>query len=1391
MNILFRFAFSSLFILNSINILNAQDLFFSEFSPDGGRSRLEIFNPKKQDLNLDGYSVRFCLNTANSIGTFPDSPTHYSYFDLSGIVLAPLGTYVIVGFEANEGYQLKADKVVYDTYDPGDYIMHFYNDDALGLFRNDTLIDIIGEESVREIWDISGVATVTSHTENGAKTMIRKPDIMIGNPDWDDSRGYVSSLGYTTADSSEWLILENSFDNLGEHDINISDIALIKLSEFGISIKSGESLIDFGSLDLGNSLTKKILVQNMGDIDLLVTNIQSSDANFTFSPSSFNLAQNEADTLSLTYTPSASGTYSSVITLFSNSISNSEFEINAKGSGTSLDPADTIRFFISPDGSDLNNGETPEFPLRTIQAALDKTKDLARPEQEQMSPMPAPSDNPILGTTETYWDEISAHLENMTYRVEIHLLPGFYFLESPILIDNSVGGNIHFIGDWESGAEDQIRNSFNLKGTDPLWLELPVEKVPVVSGGQIIDNWRDTTVNGVTAWVTDLPEVAAGNWYFKALFVNGRRAIRSRFPKEGTFRITEILLPTTGEDTKKSDRVRIADGDMGNWQNLSDVEMVHLHRWVDERIPVKSIDISSGIVTLEYKPSYDMDGSHPIHGAGLSAYYSDHVFETMSEPGEWYLNRNMGKLFYIPNPGEEKTVTEIIAPRLLNLITIKGNSYINKYLWNISFKKIGFMHTESNISDHIGTGNANTYGDGAVAFEDSRAPEVSACFFAHLGDLALELRSGTMGGQIGANIFRDLGSGATSSYHLTTSVEYFRRTGYNHFFDNDILGYGRYYHGEVAMRNTNSIYLNNEHNLIRDGYLGAITLTSSRTTVLSYGYANKIHKNKIYDIGQGELSDFGGIYTTGYQPYSEISNNLVFNTEGRDYTSPSIYVDDNTTHIVFKNNILYFSNLSTLQEKCHYNLFENNIVAFGARNALYTRTSSFEFSEDVLNLGVKPTEFYHNIFLQNGGISLFKGPETGSDMTLQHKGDNNLFWDYTSIRMDINENQSFTQWQSVSGDDAVSVVADPLFKDPFHGDFTILSGSPTEDIGFTPIDMSDVGPRKAVWDDLGAVWINYPDESQRPEFLASDIPGLQMWISAKDLTEGEVSVWKDRTSNRFSFYQFYEDLMPYVDPEGLNGFPVVSFDGNSWMSSAHKSLEISGNFGVFKDDDFTIFTIARSTGDDQVVLAKAEPGEAGSWRIGESQNAFCWGSNNEVGSADNEFTIRSYRRNSDTLEYFINGSIDSTLSTEISSTFNSNWSQFYLGNSGASHSSKLIGDIAEILVYRGSLSDDDMIKITQYLRSEWGIAEPITSIEEQNLSFIFFPNPANEIINVKLKKEAVAIQLFDYSGKVIRNNYPGSVLNFTIPLENMAPGVHLMNIEYTDGDYERSKFIKK
>ena len=73
--------------------------------------------------------------------------------------------------------------------------------------------------------------------------------------------------------------------------------------------------------------------------------------------------------------------------------------------------------------------------------------------------------------------------------------------------------------------------------------------------------------------------------------------------------------------------------------------------------------------------------------------------------------------------------------------------------------------------------------------------------------------------------------------------------------------------------------------------------------------------------------------------------------------------------------------------------------------------------------------------------------------------DSNLVWDMAGEVFCTGERIPVKQMQAM-GLFKNALVADPGFADPENGDFTLPENSPAYDIGFQPIDMSDVGIRE-------------------------------------------------------------------------------------------------------------------------------------------------------------------------------------------------------------------------------------------------------------------------------------------------------------------------------------------
>jgi hypothetical protein len=128
------------------------------------------------------------------------------------------------------------------------------------------------------------------------------------------------------------------------------------------------------------------------------------------------------------------------------------------------------------------------------------------------------------------------------------------------------------------------------------------EKV-VLSGGHRIENGRWGELNGMKVWVMDIPDVKAGTWRFRQLFVNGERRPRTRLPKQGEYPI-ESLPGYTGDFLRSPTKQFIyAPGDIvPTWRNLRDVEVVGITRWLDNRLPIESVNAKTRTVAFD-RPS--------------------------------------------------------------------------------------------------------------------------------------------------------------------------------------------------------------------------------------------------------------------------------------------------------------------------------------------------------------------------------------------------------------------------------------------------------------------------------------------------------------------------------------------------------------------------------------------------------------------------------------------------------------------------------------------------------------------------------------------------------------------------------------------------------------------
>jgi hypothetical protein len=632
--------------------------------------------------------------------------------------------------------------------------------------------------------------------------------------------------------------------------------------------------------------------------------------------------------------------------------------------------------------------------------------------------------------------------------VTVYVHGGTYALKQPLLF-----------GPEDSGAANC-----------PVTYRAFQNETPVFSGGRAITGWKEVTVDGKHLWAAEIPAVKDGTWYFRELWANGERRQRARGPNQGFYRMAGVPdLDVKAPYHIGQKRFQYSPGEIQKWDNFSDVEVVILHFWVSTRRPMASIDEEKRIVTLTQPSSMRMTdgfGKTPE----LARYYVENAFELLDAPGEWYLNRKTGTIYYMPMPGEKIGSFEAVAPVLDQLMTLEGDPRADRFVENLTFRGLTFSHAEWWLPANVRGGQyqeqASADVPAAIRAYGMRNSSFEACKVSHISDYGIHLSRGCSRDRIVACELFDLGGGGIKvgepdkEGHIhpdENGVVHDQPSEETHdieIADNHIHDGGKVFHqamGIIVFQCYNNAI---SHNHVHHLYKNAISVGWSWGFGKSLARNNTIEWNHIHDIGNGWFNDGGAIYTLGIQPGTVIRNNLMHDIGSVVYGGRGVYLDQASSGIVAENNIAYHTTGGGYAQT----LGKNNIV----RNNIFALAKMMQIEPNgggswiAKNPGVNSFTFERNIVYLAPEGNLLKEKWIDSKVVMR----NNLYWREGGGEIKAGP-ESWAQWRA-RGLDEGSMVADPLFVDPAKGDFRLKPGSPALKIGFEPFDLSGVGPRPAV-----------------------------------------------------------------------------------------------------------------------------------------------------------------------------------------------------------------------------------------------------------------------------------------------------------------------------------------
>ena len=461
---------------------------------------------------------------------------------------------------------------------------------------------------------------------------------------------------------------------------------------------------------------------------------------------------------------------------------------------------------------------------------------------------------------------------------------------------------------WLSGG-DYVRTSAlalaaadsGMAGAPVVWRARKGES-PRLLGGRKLTGFQTVTD---TAMLARLPEVAQGKVQqvdLKALgitdygemrsrgfgrpitlahcelFYGGRPMTLARWPNEGEFeRIAGnpeagIMKDEHGGKTGKLEEGFLFEGDRPRrWQDISDL-WVHGYwswDWANSYERVASIDLDKHL--LKTVAPYGLYSFRQ-----KQRYYFLNVIEELDQPGEWFLDRKSGLLYFWPpailNPPAGKqvpseTLLSLLAQPLLKMTAVS----------HVTFQGLTLEAARGN----------------AIEINGGASNRVAGCVIRNIGNYGVMINGGTGHGVQSCDLV-DTGDGGVS---MDGGDRQTLRPG-GHFVENcRFQRQGRWSKCYVPAILIGGVGQLASHNLIAD---------HPHCGILYGGNDHRIEFNEIHHIAL-ETGDVGAIYAG--RDYTirgnRIRYNFIHNTGGVGMGSMGIYMDDNVSGAEIYGNVFY------------------------------------------------------------------------------------------------------------------------------------------------------------------------------------------------------------------------------------------------------------------------------------------------------------------------------------------------------------------------------------------------------------------------------------------------------------------------------------------------------
>ena len=618
---------------------------------------------------------------------------------------------------------------------------------------------------------------------------------------------------------------------------------------------------------------------------------------------------------------------------------------------------------------------------------------------------------------------------------------------------------------------------------------------PVIRGSVALTGWEP---HEGAIMRCALPESGGRKWKFRQLFLNGERQIRARWPRRdpadplyGGWAFIEAAIPDGNERTAEFRYEPTQPPRQWSRPDLAEMLVFPWYCWVNDIIPLVDADPAERRIRVARPPLYPSMTLLPGN-----RFIVENVLEELRGPGEWCLDHEQGIVYYQP-PAELGENDRVTVPVTERLIELSGTPAAPVQFVHIS--GLTFTETLSLFPDHDSCGagwHSPTQCGGSVCLENAEDCRVDDNVFRAVGDDAVRLHGHSARNRVAGNDISWSGASGVSlaseasanAGTWTDAADLKNRAGSYIRVEGNVITNNHIHHCGVLKKNCAGVQvfgITSVDNVISHN---RIHHTSDKGITIQDGFGPLLVEcNELHDIAR-EICDTGAIMVNRWfalEDDEELRHGSVFRfnlirnvigcgayherrkaetrvrtkADGKiwsPYYTWGIYFDNSGMRATVFGNIIIgtvLGGVCTPVGDPKQNRIENNIMVGGLVRQADLRISGGSGTGN---------RFRRNILCcADGGSALFCISANTSRALAEC--DCNVYFAAGAEpgvdRMDEQGNVSvmtLEQWRE-RGFDAHSVVADPMFVDPDHGDYTLSAESPALALGFQPIDVSRIG----------------------------------------------------------------------------------------------------------------------------------------------------------------------------------------------------------------------------------------------------------------------------------------------------------------------------------------------